>query len=98
MAEALMQCKRANMRLRAALSVPPSDSNHDYLRFWVYRVGACDLDDLVRDDALFDLPVPERSSPALALHPSLSSSHIAAKYGTLPATQVAVCGVLLSDL
>eukprot|EP00965_Chrysotila_dentata_P148615 4907396-Pleurochrysis_carterae.AAC.1 len=43
MAEALLQCERANARLRAALAVPPSDPDHDYLRSWLDRVGACDL-------------------------------------------------------
>eukprot|EP00965_Chrysotila_dentata_P179947 5941303-Pleurochrysis_carterae.AAC.1 len=34
MADALFQCERANSRLRAALSVAPSDPDHDYLRSW----------------------------------------------------------------
>eukprot|EP00965_Chrysotila_dentata_P037423 1244893-Pleurochrysis_carterae.AAC.1 len=46
-----------------ALTVPPSDPDHVYLRSWINRVGACDLADLVRDDALLDTPLPERSSP-----------------------------------
>eukprot|EP00965_Chrysotila_dentata_P067509 2234378-Pleurochrysis_carterae.AAC.1 len=69
MADALLQCERANARLRAALAVPPSDPDHDYLRSWISRVGACDLSDLIRDDGLLDSPAPERSEPALALHP-----------------------------
>eukprot|EP00965_Chrysotila_dentata_P241915 6204567-Pleurochrysis_carterae.AAC.2 len=69
MADALLRCESANARLRGALSVPSSDPDHDYLRYWVDQVGACDLDDLICDDALLDLPAPERASPALALHP-----------------------------
>eukprot|EP00965_Chrysotila_dentata_P212904 6187316-Pleurochrysis_carterae.AAC.2 len=69
MADALFQCERVNARLRAALTVPPSDPDYDYLRSWVNRVGACDLGDLIRDDALLDSPAPDRSAPALALHP-----------------------------
>eukprot|EP00965_Chrysotila_dentata_P161417 5330547-Pleurochrysis_carterae.AAC.1 len=69
MADALLRCERANARLRSALSVPPSDPDHAYLRSRVDRVGACDLADLVRDDALLDTLLPERSSPELALHP-----------------------------
>eukprot|EP00965_Chrysotila_dentata_P246890 6207421-Pleurochrysis_carterae.AAC.1 len=68
MADALIQCERANARLRAALMVPSSNLDHDYLLSWVERVGACDLSDFVRDDALLDLPAPDRSAPALALH------------------------------
>eukprot|EP00965_Chrysotila_dentata_P057917 1920033-Pleurochrysis_carterae.AAC.1 len=59
MADALLRCERANARLRSALSVPASDPNHHYLRPWVDRVGACALDDLVRDDALLDSAAPE---------------------------------------
>eukprot|EP00965_Chrysotila_dentata_P086209 2843826-Pleurochrysis_carterae.AAC.1 len=69
MADALLRCERANARLRAALSVPASDPDHDYLRSWVDRVGAYDLDDLVRDNALLDSAAPERASPSLSLHP-----------------------------
>eukprot|EP00965_Chrysotila_dentata_P041919 1390628-Pleurochrysis_carterae.AAC.1 len=69
MADALLRCERANARLRSALAVPPSYLDHAYLRSWVDRVGACDLTDLVRDDALLDTLLPERSSPELALHP-----------------------------
>eukprot|EP00965_Chrysotila_dentata_P157950 5218566-Pleurochrysis_carterae.AAC.1 len=69
MADALLRCERANARLRAALSVPASDPDHDYLRSWADRVGACDLGDLVHDDALLDSAAPERASPALSLHP-----------------------------
>eukprot|EP00965_Chrysotila_dentata_P085117 2808501-Pleurochrysis_carterae.AAC.3 len=69
-ADVLLRCERANARLRSALSAPPSDSDHAYLRSWVDRVGACDLDDLICDDILLDSPVPECSSPALeAFHP-----------------------------
>eukprot|EP00965_Chrysotila_dentata_P072075 2381156-Pleurochrysis_carterae.AAC.1 len=50
MADALFQCERANARLRAALTVPSSDPDQDYLRCWVDRVGACDLNELVRDE------------------------------------------------
>eukprot|EP00965_Chrysotila_dentata_P030555 1017302-Pleurochrysis_carterae.AAC.1 len=69
MADALLRRERANARLRAALTVPASDPDHDYLDSWVDRVGACDLDNLVRDDALLDSAAPGRASPALALHP-----------------------------
>eukprot|EP00965_Chrysotila_dentata_P254786 6211990-Pleurochrysis_carterae.AAC.6 len=69
MANALLRCERANARLRAALSVPTSDPDHDYLSSWVDRVGACDIDDLIRDDALLVSAAPERASPALSLHP-----------------------------
>eukprot|EP00965_Chrysotila_dentata_P158773 5244274-Pleurochrysis_carterae.AAC.2 len=68
-AGALLRCKRANARFRAALSVLTSDPDHNYLRSWVDQVGACDLDNLICDDALLDSPAPERASPALALHP-----------------------------
>eukprot|EP00965_Chrysotila_dentata_P113380 3747047-Pleurochrysis_carterae.AAC.1 len=61
MADALLRCERANARLRSALSVPPSaDPDHAYLRSWVDRVGACDLANLLRDDALLDTLLPER--------------------------------------
>eukprot|EP00965_Chrysotila_dentata_P148120 4889466-Pleurochrysis_carterae.AAC.1 len=33
MADALLRCERANSRLRAALSVPISYPDHDFLRF-----------------------------------------------------------------
>eukprot|EP00965_Chrysotila_dentata_P165476 5464632-Pleurochrysis_carterae.AAC.2 len=70
MADALFRCERANARLRAAISMAPSDpADHDYLRSWVDRVGAYDLSDLVRDDALLASPAPDRSALALALHP-----------------------------
>eukprot|EP00965_Chrysotila_dentata_P172380 5688793-Pleurochrysis_carterae.AAC.1 len=46
MADALFRCERANVRLRAALTVPVPDLDHDYLRSWVDRIGACDLSDL----------------------------------------------------
>eukprot|EP00965_Chrysotila_dentata_P138323 4575100-Pleurochrysis_carterae.AAC.1 len=68
MADALFRCERANARLRAALAVPASDPDHDYLRSWADRVGACDLSDLVRDEDLLDSPAPDLASPALALH------------------------------
>eukprot|EP00965_Chrysotila_dentata_P034106 1135477-Pleurochrysis_carterae.AAC.1 len=97
MADALLRCERAIARLRAALSVPASDPNHDYLRSWVDRVGACDFDDLVRDDALLDSPASERASPALALHP-FTLLFVPPRYGALPTTWVAIRGVLLSDL
>eukprot|EP00965_Chrysotila_dentata_P045250 1503515-Pleurochrysis_carterae.AAC.1 len=68
-ADALLWCEPANARLRAALSVPTSDPDHDYLRSWVDRVGACDFDYLIREDELLGSPAPERASPAqLALH------------------------------
>eukprot|EP00965_Chrysotila_dentata_P197616 6178299-Pleurochrysis_carterae.AAC.1 len=52
------------------LSVPPLlDLYHVYLRSLVDQVGACDLDDLVRDVVLLDSTAPERSSPARTLHP-----------------------------
>eukprot|EP00965_Chrysotila_dentata_P097870 3235772-Pleurochrysis_carterae.AAC.1 len=38
-ADALLQCERANARLRAALAVPPSDPDHDYLCSWIDIVG-----------------------------------------------------------
>eukprot|EP00965_Chrysotila_dentata_P022023 729481-Pleurochrysis_carterae.AAC.1 len=60
MADALLPCERANSRLRSALAVPPSDPDHAYLRSWVDRVGACDLADLIRDDALLDTLLPKR--------------------------------------
>eukprot|EP00965_Chrysotila_dentata_P122960 4064259-Pleurochrysis_carterae.AAC.1 len=69
MADALLRCERTNARLRAALSVPVSDPDYGYLRSWVDRVGACNLDDLVRNNALLGLAAPERASSALALHP-----------------------------
>eukprot|EP00965_Chrysotila_dentata_P001713 57216-Pleurochrysis_carterae.AAC.1 len=34
MAYALFRCQRANARLRATLTVPASDPDHDYLRSW----------------------------------------------------------------
>eukprot|EP00965_Chrysotila_dentata_P116083 3837473-Pleurochrysis_carterae.AAC.1 len=68
MADALFQCKRANASLRAALTMPSSDSDHKYLRSWINRVGACDLSDLVGDDVLLDSPAPGHSSLALAFH------------------------------
>eukprot|EP00965_Chrysotila_dentata_P250927 6209729-Pleurochrysis_carterae.AAC.1 len=61
--------ERANACLRDALTVPSSEPDHEYLRSWVDRVGACNLSDLVCDDALLDSPPTERSSPALTLHP-----------------------------
>eukprot|EP00965_Chrysotila_dentata_P263263 6214798-Pleurochrysis_carterae.AAC.2 len=69
MVDAILRCERASARLRAALAVPTLDPDHDYLRSWVNRVGACDLDDLNCDEAHLDSPAPERASPALALHP-----------------------------
>eukprot|EP00965_Chrysotila_dentata_P259831 6213697-Pleurochrysis_carterae.AAC.2 len=68
-ADALLRRERANTRLRSALTVPPSDPDHAYLRSWVDRVGACDLAEIICDDTLFDTPVPECSSPELVFHP-----------------------------
>eukprot|EP00965_Chrysotila_dentata_P061896 2050807-Pleurochrysis_carterae.AAC.1 len=69
MADALFRCERANARLCAALAVPASDPDHDYLRSWVDKIGDCDLSDLLRDEDLLDSPAPDLASPALALHP-----------------------------
>eukprot|EP00965_Chrysotila_dentata_P205646 6183079-Pleurochrysis_carterae.AAC.1 len=71
--------------MRGALIVPSSDPDYDYLRSWVFcRVGACDPNDLVRDEDLLDSPAPDLASPALALHPFTVSPHRAAAHGPTP--------------
>eukprot|EP00965_Chrysotila_dentata_P131261 4339187-Pleurochrysis_carterae.AAC.1 len=56
----------ADALLRARLR--PGLSTTTCVLGWI-GLGACDLDYLIRDDALLDSPAPERALPALALHP-----------------------------
>eukprot|EP00965_Chrysotila_dentata_P245463 6206575-Pleurochrysis_carterae.AAC.3 len=70
LADVRLRCDRANARsLRCPLSVPKSDPDHDCLPSWIDRVGACNIDNLVREDSLLDSPASELSTPELAMRP-----------------------------